>query len=89
MRFSELRNSFLRASIIVCIFNFVSRGTGKKADAVRGAGRRKRHIESGVWTGEKLRSERESRQSVGGIMILRRDGRLDGRVVEIGFQMLN
>jgi hypothetical protein len=62
--------------------------TGKKRDSALGVGRPTRHIGSVVRAVENLICEKEFRECLGGIMILRWDGGLRKRVMEVCFQTL-
>jgi hypothetical protein len=61
---------------------------GKKENYVLGVGCPKRHIGPAVRAAEKLRRDRESRESADRILILRWDGGVDRRVIDVGFQTL-
>jgi hypothetical protein len=62
---------------------------GKKEETVLGVGYRKRDVGSVACGVGKLRSDRESRESVDGIMIWRWDGDVEKTIMEFGCETLN
>jgi hypothetical protein len=70
-------------------FLIAGQDRGKKKDTVLRAGCRKPDVGSVVCGVVKLRSDRESRESIDGIMIWRSDGAVDRTIMKVGVQTLN